>query len=87
MENKKFSELVVGDSLFIYDYFKKENFREEKIIYIEKVGSGLHIKTKNFFYIMLYCECNFKITTESGIIVTEAIATSMDRLLLETMEG
>ena len=82
MENKKFSELKVGDMLYIYF----ETIIEKKINKIEKIHGLLVIENDFQTYFVQDIEKDFIIiehVMDNGRI-TEAIATSMDRLLLET---
>ena len=79
MENKRFCDLVVGDKLYIYDY--KRGFFEEEIIELHKYGwiettedKYFYKESNNYFEI---CE------TYYDIDICKAIATSMDKLLLE----
>lgn len=90
---KKFSDLKVGDSLFIYyaelgkqkviDIFGS-NFLERKIDKIEMFEQNIKIYTSFYtFLFRLTEEIDFLIISEDHNGITEAIATSMDRLLLE----
>ena len=79
---KKFSELKVGDMLYIYF----ETIIEKKINKIEKIHGLLVIENDFQTYFVQDIEKDFIIiehVMDNGRI-TEAIATSMDRLLLET---
>ena len=81
---KKFSELKVGDSFFIYF----EEFLEKKIVEIEKIHGLLAIKNDFQTYFIQDTEKDFIVidhVMDNGKI-TEAISTSMDRLLLEIGE-
>ena len=93
---KKFSELVVGDMLYIYyaELGKEKvietfgsNFLEREINKIEKIKNSIKIYT-NFseFLISIEVDNCFLITQIKDEIVEEAIATSMDKLLLEVGE-
>ena len=83
MENKKFSELKVGDMLHIY----YKDFISKKITKIDRDERGMIIYTQFDSYTLVDIEkekefhiCDYKV----GYFIVEAIATSMDRLLLET---
>ena len=81
---KKFSELKVWDSLFIYF----EEFLEKKIVEIEKIHGLLAIKNDFQTYFIQDTEKDFIVidhVMDNGKI-TEAISTSMDKLLLECEE-
>jgi len=82
MENKRFCDLKVGDMLHIYF----GTIIEKKINKIEKIHSLLVIENDFQTYFVQDTEKDFIIiehVMDNGR-VTEAIATSMDRLLLET---
>ena len=82
MENKRFCDLKVGDMLYIYF----ETIIEKKINKIEKIHGLLVIENDFQTYFVQDTEKDFIIiehVMDNGRI-TEAIATSMDRLLLET---
>ena len=82
MENKRFCDLKVGDNLYIYF----ETIIEKKINKIEKIHGLLVIENDFQTYFVQDTEKDFIIiehVMDNGRI-TEAIATSMDRLLLET---
>ena len=78
---KRFSDLVVGDSLYIYF----ETIIEKKINKIEKIHGLLAIENDFQTYFVQDTQKDFIIiehVMDNGRI-TEAIATSMDKLLLE----
>ena len=82
---KKFSELKVGDSFFIYFF---EEFLEKKITEIEKIHELLAVKNDFQTYFIQDIEKDFIVidhVMDNGKI-TEAISTSMDKLLLECEE-
>ena len=86
MENKKFSELKVGDMLHIY----YKDFISKKITKIDRDERGMIIYTQFDSYTLVDREkekefhiCDYKV----GYFIVEAIATSMDRLLLEMEEN
>ena len=84
MENKRFCDLKVGDMLYIYF----ETIIEKKINKIEKIHGLLVIENDFQTYFVQDAEKDFIIiehVMDNGRI-TEAIATSMDRLLLETTD-
>lgn len=82
---KKFSELKVGDSLFVYF---EENYLERKVEHTFKDNKCIFIVTSfDNYTIISEKESDFKIIEydiHEGI--QEAISTSMDRLLLECSE-
>ena len=85
MENKRFCDLKVGDNLYIYF----ETIIEKKINKIEKIHGLLVIENDFQTYFVQDAEKDFIIiehVMDNGRI-TEAIATSMDRLLLEMEEN
>lgn len=82
---KKFSELKVGDMLYIY--FNKD-YIEKKISKLEKIHGLLVIENDFQTYFVQDTEKDFIIiehVMDNGRI-TEAIATSMDKLLIELEE-
>ena len=83
MENKRFCDLVKEDKLFIYFEGNYTNEIIEKIDYIE---GYFRIKTDLDDYFMdlesKKGELFIIVTDDLGIVL--AIATSLDRLLLET---
>lgn len=93
---KKFSELVVGDSLFIYyselskqkviDTFGS-NFLERKILKIESFKQNIKIYTSFDIFLFRLSEIDFLIINEDGRGIIEAISTSMDKLLIELEEN
>ena len=82
-KNKKFSELKVGDDLHIFKY-PKEYFKE-KILKIQKTKENtVWFITENNSYFVGNLNVDFAVTESYyEIEVFQAIATSMDRLLLE----
>lgn len=81
---KKFSDLVVGDMLYIYF----GTIIEKKINKIEKIHGLLVVENDFQTYFVQDTEKDFIIiehVMDNGKI-TEAISTSMDRLLLEIGE-
>ena len=82
---KKFSDLVVGDSLYIYF----GTIIEKKINKIEKIHGLLVIENDFQTYFVQDTEKDFIIiehVMDNGRI-TEAISTSMDKLLIELEEN
>ena len=82
---KKFSELVVGDMLYIFF----GTIIEKNINKIEKIHGLLVIENDFQTYFVQDAEKDFIIiehVMDNGRI-TEAIATSIDRLLLEMEEN
>lgn len=82
---KKFSDLVVGDMLYIYF----GTIIEKKINKIEKIHGLLVIENDFQTYFVQDTEKDFIIiehVMDNGRI-TEAISTSIDRLLLEMEEN
>ena len=82
-KNKKFSELKVGDDLHIF-YYRCIDTR--KITNIEKIkDTAIKITTDfNSYMITESLQEEFCIISQDKYAFYEAIATSMDRLLLET---
>ena len=82
---KKFSELVVGDKIYIW--YDEEIF-EKEVSFIEKDNKGIFINTRwSSWSITHQKDDDFFIAEYSvGVGIREAIATSMDRLLLECEE-
>ena len=90
MENKRFRDLKVGDKLFIT---KRKGIEYE---YVEKEIKAIKIlKTKPMKITLDDCEYEIKLkninddfkviwVTYTITVIQEAIATSIDRLLLET---
>ena len=80
----RFSELKAGYLLYIYfhgRYFKK------KINSVEPNSVGIRINTDFEDYMITYGKCDdFCIFDSREGKVIEAIATSMDRLMIETEE-
>ena len=88
MENKKFSELKVGDRLSYYEN-RLDEYRELKIKEIVKIKKSLLIfcELGNFCVIKFLInntEDDFCIIDLNCMEIWQAISTSMDRLLLET---
>ena len=88
MENKKFSELKVGDRLSYYEN-RLDEYRELKIKEIVKIKKSLLIfcELGNFCVIKFLInntEDDFCIIDINCMEIWQAISTSMDRLLLET---
>ena len=88
MENKKFSELKVGDKLSYYEN-RLDEYRELKIKEIVKIKKSLLIfcELGNFCVIKFLInntEDDFCIIDLNCMEIWQAISTSMDRLLLET---
>lgn len=82
---KKFSDLVVGDMLYIYF----GTIIEKKINKIEKIHGLLVVENDFQTYFVQDTEKDFIIiehVMDNGRI-TEAISTSIDRLLLEMEEN
>lgn len=79
---KKFSELVVGDMLYIYF---NQDYIEKKISKLEKINGLLAIENDFQTYFVQDTEKDFIIIEHvlDNDKITEAISTSMDRLLLE----
>ena len=88
MENKKFSELKVGDRLSYYEN-RLDEYRELKIKEIVKIKKSLLIfcELGNFCVIKFLInntEDDFCIIDLNCMEIWQEISTSMDRLLLET---
>ena len=89
MENKKFSELKVGDRLSYYEN-RLDEYRELKIKEIVKIKKSLLIfcELGNFCVIKFLInntEDDFCIIDLNCMEIWQAISTSMDRLLLEVI--
>ena len=88
---KKFSELKVGDSLHYYED-KDESFKSLQITEITKIKKSLLIccELGNFCVIKFLInntEDDFCITDLNCHRIWQAIATSMDKLLIELEEN
>ena len=88
MENKRFSDLKVGDRLSYYEN-RLDEYRELKIKEIVKIKKSLLIfcELGNFCVIKFLInntEDDFCIIDLNCMEIWQAISTSMDRLLLET---
>ena len=90
MENKKFSDLKVGDMLHIYDKYSENKYKESKLTNVRIANSyfvlccsfGSYVES----YIVDYNELDFYIVESNAGILTKCISTSMDKLLLELEE-
>lgn len=85
---KKFSDLKVGDELPIFyaKQYHKNYFFESEIINITQIKKAILITTNWAEFIVNDIEKDFYITEADFQGIQEAIATSMDRLLLECSE-
>ena len=87
---KKFSELKVGDSLHYFED-KDESFKSLQITEITKIKKSLLIYCKlgkfcTIKFLVNNTEDDFCIIDLNCMEIWQAIATSMDRLLLETTD-
>jgi len=87
---KKFSDLVVGDSLYYYED-KDESFKGLQITEITKIKNSLLIycrlgKFCTIKFLVNNIEDDFCITDLNCCRIWQAIATSMDKLLIELEE-
>ena len=84
MENKKFSELVAGDKLYIKNIDLEYINSEITSISKDTARNMITLNTKFETYHLEDAEKEIEFLEYS---YSDTIATSMDRLLLETMEG
>lgn len=88
MENKRFCDLIVGDK--IYEYFEGTTF-EHTITKVENQTGNIYLDfdkdDKEIIY-KKYAELDFMIYSQDVYCdgISWAIATSMDKLLLEVSE-